>query len=314
MSSTTTLINYIMGKNTSQRIYRLLLLLSFFLIIVLIFKQLKGSYSHEGFVQNQRFLTKYNSDIYDDFYANIYDKIHKPEIQNVVVLKAIQMTQPTEFSLILDVGCGTGHQMKEMQNHNWKVFGIDKSEDMVNYALQKYPDLKIKTGDVKEPMMYDKHTFSHVLCAGFTIYQFKDKITVFRNIHYWLIPNGYFIVHLADKNKFDPIVPSGKPFLSISPQKYNQERINTTEIDFFDFKYKNNVNFNTNSKTDVVVTETFVDSLTHHVRQNEQTLYFTELTDILYEIQYCGFLLHSQINMKECGDEYQYCFIFEKIL
>ena len=46
------------------------------------------------------------------------------------------------------------------------------------------------------------------------------------------------MLHLVDKDNFDPILPAGNPFTIVSPQKYADERITSTEIVFYDHNYK----------------------------------------------------------------------------
>ena len=56
-------------------------------------------------------------------------------------------------------------------------------------------------------------------------------------------PGGYLILHLVDREKFDPIVPGGRPPLLKNPQKYASSRISDTVIDFVDFKYRGKYDF-----------------------------------------------------------------------
>jgi hypothetical protein len=56
----------------------------------------------------------------------------------------------------------------------------------------------------------------------------------------WLMPGGYLIVHLVDRETFDPILPPGNPLYVVSPQKYAKERITQTKITFNDFIYTSN--------------------------------------------------------------------------
>ena len=303
-------LSYIIGKNGNQSLLRLLIILSIILILIWIFKRFDLSGSHEGFSQDERFVAKYNTEVYDEFYAEIYDKIHIPQNQFDAVKQAIKMTEPTSRSVFLDVGSGTGGLVSFLQNQGYNAYGIDKSEAMIKYSMKKYPDIKVKNGDILTPMAYDRNTFSHVLCTDFSIYQFKDKANLFRNIYYWLNPNGYLVLHLVDRKKYDPIVSAGKPMLLDSPQKYATERITDTEIDFIDFKYKSSVDF---TKKDItVVTETFTDGNSYNVRQNEQTLFMEDMQDIIYTLQYCGFINHGQIALP--FDENQYIFVLERPL
>ena len=41
----------------------------------------------------------------------------------------------------------------------------------------------------------------------------------------WLKPGGYLILHLVDRERFDPIVPAADPLIMVSAQKHAKERI-----------------------------------------------------------------------------------------
>lgn len=295
---------------------RLMIFLILMLIIVWMRRHMsEKKKSFEGFSQNSRFIAKYDTDIYDDFYVNIYDTIHIPEQQLNSVIKAINMTLPSEYSTFLDIGCGTGTLIKKLDDLGYNVYGIDKSQDMVNFCHTKYPTLKIKCDDFMNPMVYDKNTFSHILCSHNTIYMFKDKVSFFRNCYLFMKPNAYLMVHLVDVDLFNPISPVGKPLLLDDMQSYADERITVSEVDFVDFTYKSAFDFSNKSNT--VITETFVDNALSKssIRQNQQTLYTESIEIVVNCAKYAGFLVVGQINMKESlGDENQYLFMFERTL
>jgi hypothetical protein len=56
----------------------------------------------------------------------------------------------------------------------------------------------------------------------------------------WLMPGGTLILHVVNREKFDPILPPGNPLYIVSPQKYSKERITKTKITFNDFIYSSN--------------------------------------------------------------------------
>jgi hypothetical protein len=60
--------------------------------------------------------------------------------------------------------------------------------------------------------------------------------------------------------------------------QYSTTRVTNSEVDFVDYRYKSDVKIN--DKT-VILTETFVDSSTANIRQNQQTLYMDSVKDIL---------------------------------
>jgi SAM-dependent methyltransferase len=303
------------GRTTHIRIFYFLVLLAILYVAVIM---RKTYLKREGFSETveEKYVIKRNENIYDDYYANVYDKIYEPkkaakEIADFV----ISFTQAsTSKSVMLDCGSGTGELMAYIKERGFNIFGIDRSEDMVEYATSKYPDLRIKTGDVTIPMTYDKSTFSHILCIGLQnpLYNTRDKQTLFSNFYHWLIPNGYLVIQLADKKKFDPIPPAGRSSVLENPQTIAEDRITQTEIKFVDFQYKSNYEFGREDGA-VLVTETFTDSGRRNVRQNEQILYMDDIDSIIDVARKCGFLVHGQMNLlSSIGDEHQYVFLLEK--
>jgi SAM-dependent methyltransferase len=288
------------------------------ILLFMLYKKLNKPSLNEGFSQNERFVLKRDSDAYDEFYVKIHDTLHLPEKKVDTEMKMIvDMTQASKKSAFLDIGSGTGHLVNKLQSAGYRAYGIDKSKAMVDQAEQQFPHIHTKCGDVAEPMTFEKNTFSHVLCMNKNIYQFQDKVAFFRNCFYWLLPGGYLVVHLVDRNKFDPIVPAGKPriFSLSSPQTYAPKRITDTIIDFGDFKYKAEYDFKNKNSDIAVFKETFTDKVTNNVRQNEQTLYMEDISDIIKSAQFSGFMLQGKSDMRDVTgtrDEHQYIYIFER--
>ena len=289
----------------------ILFYLALLTIIILILKYINNYYdSKEGFSQCSSFSLKTNNDIYDEFYVNIYDTLHKTsnntEYEYYSILKT---TQPDENSVILDIGSGTGNLLNKFDENGYNAHGLEKSKDMIEYSKNKNKLLSIRQGDATDPMTFDKGTFTHICCLDFTIYHIKDKKIFFRNCYNWLLPNGYLILHLVNKEKYDTSVKSANPFLNDNPQNYSKKRILNTNINFIDFNYLNNTEFKNDNK--VVVKETFTNSH-NKVRQNELTLYMEDLDEILKISQNIGFIAHSKITYPL--DKEQFIYILEKQL
>ena len=292
---------------------QILIILSIILLVIYYLNKNKP-FKTEGFDQQQSFVMKQNNAIYDIFYVEIYDDLQKSSSRTEFeVTKIIELTQPSKTnSVILDIGSGTGHLVNKLNESGYKTFGIDQSKAMVNYSENKFPNNsnKFSVGDINDPMTYERNSFTHITCMNFTIYHLNDKVAFFKNCYFWLIQNGYLILHLVNRDKYDPIVPAGIPSLLENPQKYSKNRIKNTEIDFKDFTYKNMCNFDNDKQ--VVIKETFTDSLTQNIRQNELTLYMEDIDEIVKIAQHCKFIPISQINM--VNDKNQHIYIFEKIM
>lgn len=308
----------LMNILTNRKYAWLLLTLSLGIILLctILYNRMAKPLKTEGFSQELPFVLKQQIAIYDDFYVSIYDEIMQP-VKRVDYewAKIADATMPSQkHSTFLDVGSGTGALTNAIQMAGYTIEGIDISPTMKQYAESRYPDLSITCGDVTDPMAYDRSTFSHVLCTGFTIYQFPNTLEFFQNCFYWLKPNGYLILHVVDPHKFDTIVPAGKPASLKSPQLYANKRITDTKIDFQEFSYHSTYNLANYSKdSTVTMKETFTDRATNNIRQNEMVYYMEEPDAILTKARSCGFIVHAQANYSEYnGDANQYLFILER--
>jgi len=67
---------------------------------------------------------------------------------------------------LLDVGCGTGEFLHEMQSHGWQVTGVETETRVAAFARRKY-GLEVASGDLEtcefQPQQFDVITFWHVL-------------------------------------------------------------------------------------------------------------------------------------------------------
>lgn len=269
--------------------------------------------SPEGFHQKRPFVLKTDSDIYDEFYVDIYDKLHIPgERAEFAYNTIIDATMPNKMtSNFLDVGSGTGDLVNILTKSGYSAHGIDKSLAMVNCSKKKYPTIDIECGCMSSGATYDKNTFSHITCTDFTFYHMENKLDFFRKCYNWLIPNGYLILHLVDNHNFTPAVSCVEKMLDINFSKDAAlKNINNTNVDFGDFNY--NVTYKSGNESDnIIVKETFTDNASKHIRQNENTLFIEEIKDTLTNATKCGYIAHSYFSLP--NDKHQFVYIFERV-
>ena len=321
------LISILKTNNTNSLLLQNLLIIAIIAFILLVYKNyynfkfsnnsFLSNNNLEGFTQNEKFVLKENQNIYDNFYSEIYDNITSCKLRSQwELLNIIKMTDPdTNNSVILDVGCGTGYRVNELQKVGFRAYGIDHSESMVKQCNKLYPDIIVKHADVFDPMTYEKKTMTHILCMNMTIYEFKNKLQFFRNCSHWIMPNGYLILHLVDPELFSATVP-------IHKNKWREpinskKRVVDTLVDFYDFNYHAHYEFPFDLKKNksVVFKEKFTDKMTNFVRQNENTLYMDSINDILKMANLAGFIFHGKMNMKGINqDENQYLYVLEKLM
>jgi SAM-dependent methyltransferase len=296
--------------NKSSLWCKVLVFITLFLLIILVFKGFDKK--REGFEQKDQFLIKSGPEIYDDFYADIYDYLVFNNLKNdYEVGEIINIASPSSNSKILDIGCGTGHHVSSLGSKGLDILGIDISPSMIKTAKKNYPDYNFKVADALNGNEFERDSFTHILCMYFTIYYFNDKTQFFNNCFNWLIPGGYLIVHLVDRAHFDPILPPGNPLMYVSPQRYAKERITSTKVKFTDFSYS--ADFKLDELNDQAkFIEKFKNDSDGKVRKNELTLYMPDIQQITDTAQASGFTIEAKIDLLQCQYEYQYLYVFVK--
>jgi ubiquinone/menaquinone biosynthesis C-methylase UbiE len=281
------------------------------MLLIMVFKDLKSG-KLEGFEQGDKFLFKSGDEIYDDFYADIYDYLVFNNLKDEYeVGEIMNKTGASSQSKVLDVGCGTGHHVASMKGRSIDIVGIDISPSMIKKAKENYPDYQFQVADATNSQLYPADSFTHILCMYFTIYYIQDKNMFLHNCYNWLMPGGYLILHLVDRGNFDPILPPGNPLLYVSPQKYATKRITHTNVKFTDFAY--NANFELDEQNNIAkFTEKFKNDKDGKVRKQEHVMYMPDLKEIVDEVQSTGFIVESIIDLVQCQYEYQYLYIFTK--
>ena len=274
-------------------------------------KQKEGFIQREGFIQKEKFIIKKGSAIYDNFYCSIYDDLVLDKIKNDFEVGEIRRIIPTDQSRVLDIGSGKGHHVKLLNKAGYNAEGLDKSPAMVAQAKQKYKKYKFKNGDVMESILYPSNTFTAITCLYFTIYYIKDKTTFFKNCYNWLKPGGYLVIHLVNRDKFDPILNTADPLHLISAQKYAKKRITNSLIKFKDFQYKANFDLDKNNNL-AEFNETLKDDKTGNVRQNKHKFFMDTQKHILGIAKNTGFILKVKIDMIATQYQYQYLYILYK--
>jgi len=295
------------------------------LLIVLLYTVIYNiKHCKEGFSGKPELITKTNSEIFDDFYVDIYDNLvfnrkkNDFEIDNILDITKSN-TKPSSKPYILDIGCGTGHHVNNLQEKGANVIGIDKSSAMIKKARNNYPDLTFNACNAIDQMAYEDNTFTHITCLYFTIYYIKNKKQLLENCYKWLAPNGKLILHLVDINKFDHEIMVSPKIKSNNNERVTKNIVNFNNMDYkSEFKSNKSNKSNKSDKSDKIIypnaifKETFKMKDSNTVRINEHKLYMSTQKSILSLAKDIGFTLESQVEMDSVKYKNHYLYTLGK--
>jgi SAM-dependent methyltransferase len=284
------------------------------ILILALFVYLNNrSTKQEGFGNKEELKLLEGNEIYDEFYANVYDALTYAHPKNEFEMQVIKKdAKATSQSVILDIGSGTGHHVKQFKELGiTNATGVDKSQAMIKKAKELYPDNKYVYGDALNSKLFKSGQFTHITCFYFTIYYFKDKKRFFENCYNWLKPGGHLIVHVVDNEMFDPILPPANPLKMVSPQRYAKKRIMHSNVIFDEFKY--NAEFDLKDDDKATFTEKFTTRDTNKLfRKNKHEMFMEDDGRIAAIAQTCGFLVAEKLHMVKAEYEFQYLYVFQK--
>ena len=280
----------------------------------------------EGFTDSDNSRTSWyeNDELYDDFYASVYDNLTQlagryPQEIALIMHQWKKEAAPDTMD-VLDCACGTGiasiYFAKQGVN---SVVGLDKSEAMLRRArnvtlvagiptLKDQSTVKFLQGDMQQQVTFKAGQFSHAVLLFFTIYYSNDMVGLFNNLFFWIRPGGYIAVEVVNKYKFDPLLESATPFVGLSLQRYSKTRVTKSKVVFDKFTYEAEFDLQ-DPQAEFRETFRFKDKST---RRQRHTMTMRDIKDIVELAQTAGWNYTGNIDLVSAGFEYAYVLLFSK--
>jgi SAM-dependent methyltransferase len=229
---------------------------------------------------------------------------------------------------ILDIGCGIGYHIKELQTHRlvenelykYNFTGVDSSQDMLKEANILLNDKKRKKGlkvtsllnhDANDSELFAASSFSHIVCYYFTLYSLKIEELAL-NVHKWLRSGGFFVVHVCDRDLFDPILDVSNPFVGISMQHNPKNRKTSSSAKFDNLVY--NADFQAPpNETKVFFHEEFIFKDSNTIRKQTHVLDMISVKKTIEIFDKYQLTLVKTVDLKQIGYHNQYILYFQNI-
>lgn len=114
------------------------------------------------------------------------------------------LTDLSEDSTVLDVGCGNGLLLKKisLMNKNFQLFGVEGNKFLIDKAKQNAPLAKIDFVDLNEqPLPFINGTFDTIFCLD-VIEHLANPLGLLKDIRRVLKPHGNLILCTPDRFSF----------------------------------------------------------------------------------------------------------------
>jgi trans-aconitate methyltransferase len=136
----------------------------------------------------------------DSWNANLYDGNHS--FVSMFGEDLVNLLAPNKGETILDLGCGTGDLAFTLHNLGVNIVGIDQSENMVQQAKTKYPNVTFHVQDAVK-MKYTNE-FDAVF-SNATLHWIKNPKQALYGIFNGLKQGGRFVAEFGGKGNVQTI-------------------------------------------------------------------------------------------------------------
>tara|TARA_B100001287_G_C22652964_1_gene516157 strand:+ start:203 stop:1123 length:921 start_codon:yes stop_codon:yes gene_type:complete len=289
-----------------------LLILFFILLIISLISQFSRS-RIEGFQDiSNKIEIKDFENLNDDFYTKVFDVltfnkiVSDFEIGNIII-----NTQPTERSIILDVGSQSGYLVNLFKEYTPNVVGVEKSKKLIDMAIKRYPLCKNKflNDDVANNHLFNQNSFTHIFCLNLNFYYIENKKQFLENCFTWLIPGGYLAINLIPEEKLNAKNNILNIRKNVYPDFVDPSLLLSDSIKFTDFVYKPKFKKLDNER--LIFSEKFSFN-NGKIRNQENMLYLKSIDDTIKISKYLGFIILKQFSIKDKSGIPSFLYIFQK--
>jgi SAM-dependent methyltransferase len=289
-----------------------ILILFFILLIISLFCQFSRN-QIEGFQDiNNKIEIKDFETLNDDFYTKVFDVLTFNKIvSDFEVGNIITNTQPTERSIILDVGSQSGYLVNLFKEYTPNVIGVEKSKKLIDMAKKRYPSCENKflNDNILNNHLFHQNSFTHIFCLNLNFYYIENKKQFLENCFTWLIPGGYVAINLVPEEKLNAKNNILNIRKNVYPDFVDSSLLLSDSIKFTDFVYK--PKFKKLDSERMMFSEKFSFN-NGKIRNQETMLYIKSIDDTIKIAKYLGFIILKQFSIKDKSGISSFLYIFQK--
>jgi SAM-dependent methyltransferase len=281
-------------------------------------KESGSTENKEGFTMNKEFTLKTGEESLDHFYAKLYENLFYSDMHDDYEVGVIlNKASPVQRTDALVIGSKTGKHVNTLHSKGYNCYGMEKSNDMIAYSAEKYPENKFILGDGTNQLTFDAEKFTLITLLDFTVYTISNRRMLFENCYKWLSPGGFLAIHLINVGGFFDSQTYGARERRLSPavtrlfsSKHVNNPLGNNDAIIDDIIYKSDMIMN--DPEVIELRETFKNRKNGKKRQNVRKFITPDQTVILSEAKDCGFNMLSQIDLLPFDRPFQYIYVLYK--
>jgi ubiquinone/menaquinone biosynthesis C-methylase UbiE len=100
-----------------------------------------------------------------ELYFTVYDTLNLSPLYRRLVMRHVELLQPTSGDVILDAGAGTGNVTRLLAVPGARVIGIDFCEPALVQCRRKVPTAELRQADMTQPLPFESASFDKVACS-----------------------------------------------------------------------------------------------------------------------------------------------------
>lgn len=136
-----------------------------------------------------------------DWNANLYDAAaHFVTDYGTAI---VDLLAPKPGERILDVGCGTGHLTKQIQDAGAKVVGLDPSPNMIVTARETYPDIEFVEADITA---YETDEPFDAIFSNAALHWVTNAEGAMKAMSKALKPGGRFVIEMGGHGNISKLI------------------------------------------------------------------------------------------------------------
>ncbi len=168
--------------------------------------------------------------------ASLYDYLQREFPVSKMVEFVFSYFEKQDFkpSSVLDLGCGTGSLLLELEKKGMRCFGVDASPGMISIAKQKSENIKFFVGDMTLFVLKESVDLITAVSSPLYMNNFdkNQRQICFSTILKNLSPGGHFVFDVMNFENFaDYLAKKSKKFPITSKFEHEGKNYNTS-IDY----------------------------------------------------------------------------------